>query len=109
MSDRDRQQAWEQHLEQGQPTLSAAPTPALHSADDVLDRVVESAIVRGLFGHNDMKRREFIRLSGTGMLAAILGSIIPLDNVKAAVKESLGPLEKRQLKIGFVPITCATP
>ena len=39
----------------------------------------------------------------------LLGSMIPLDAVKAAVKDSLGPLEKTKLKIGFVPITCATP
>lgn len=65
--------------------------------------------MRGLFGHNDIKRREFIRLTGGGALAAILGSIIPLDKVKAAVKDSMGPLEKSKLKIGFVPITCATP
>src|SRR5690606_16720677 len=88
---------------------ASAQAQDLNSSDDVLDRAVESAIVRGLFGHNDLKRREFIRLTGTGTLAAILGSIIPLDKVKAAVKDSLGPLEKSKLKIGFVPITCATP
>ena len=35
--------------------------------------------------------------------------MIPLDSVKAAVKDSIGPLEKSKLKVGFVPITCATP
>ena len=109
MSDRDRQQALEQSLEQSKPITASAQAQDLNSSDDVLDRAVESAIVRGLFGHNDLKRREFIRLTGTGTLAAILGSIIPLDKVKAAVKDSLGPLEKSKLKIGFVPITCATP
>ena len=81
----------------------AAPVEAM------LDRAVESAIVRGLFGHNELSRRSFMGLLGGGTLAAILGSVIPLDQVKAAVKDSLGPLEKARLKIGFVPITCATP
>lgn len=96
-------------LEQGHRTTPKAELNGLDSQDDVLDRAIESAIVRGLFGHNDIKRREFIRLTGGGALAAILGSIIPLDKVKAAVKDSMGPLEKSKLKIGFVPITCATP
>ena len=34
---------------------------------------------------------------------------MPLDAVKAAVKEFGGPLEKKDLKVGFIPITCATP
>jgi nitrate/nitrite transport system substrate-binding protein len=32
-----------------------------------------------------------------------------MDKAKAAVKESLGKLEKTKLNVGFVPITCATP
>jgi len=32
-----------------------------------------------------------------------------MEKVKAAVKESTGKLEKSKLKVGFVPITCATP
>jgi nitrate/nitrite transport system substrate-binding protein len=87
-------------------TAQAGPST---SADDMVDRAVESAIVRAVFGHNDASRRQFIKLVGGGTLAAALGSIIPLDKVKAAVKESAGPLEKTKLKVGFVPITCATP
>jgi nitrate/nitrite transport system substrate-binding protein len=75
----------------------------------MMDRVIESAIVRGVFGHSDPSRRNFIRMVGGGTLAAALGTMIPMDKVKAAVKESFGPLEKSKLKVGFVPITCATP
>ena len=88
-------------------TPSAAALP--DSSEAMLDRAVENAIVRGVFGHNDFSRRSFMGMIGGGVAAAILGSMIPLDAVKAAVKDSLGPLEKTKLKIGFVPITCATP
>lgn len=88
-------------------TPSAGALP--ESSEAMLDRAVENAIVRGVFGHNEFSRRSFMGLIGGGVAAAILGSMIPLDAVKAAVKESLGPLEKNNLKIGFVPITCATP
>jgi nitrate/nitrite transport system substrate-binding protein len=50
-----------------------------------------------------------MKLVGGGLAASILGSVLPLDAVKAAVKEKLGPPEKKKLKVGFVPITCATP
>ena len=74
-----------------------------------MDRAIESAIVRGVFGHDDMSRRSFLRAVGGGTLAAILGSVLPVDQVKAAIKENLGKPEKTKLKVGFVPITCATP
>ena len=79
------------------------------TTEDIIDRAVESALVRGVFGHNDLSRRHFMKLVGGGLAASILGSVLPLDAVKAAVKEKLGPPEKKKLKVGFVPITCATP
>ncbi|HSP58407.1 MAG TPA: CmpA/NrtA family ABC transporter substrate-binding protein [Halomonas sp.] len=75
----------------------------------MMDRVVESALVRGIFGHSDMHRRQFMKLVGGGTAAAALASLLPMEAIKAAVKEDLGPLEKTQLNVGFVPITCATP
>ena len=77
--------------------------------EDMMDRVVESAIVRGVFGHNEISRRSFLGLVGGGVAASILGSLLPMDAVKAAVKDGMGKLEKTKLNVGFVPITCATP
>ena len=96
------------------PLRSAAPAspksePAFDTAEDMLDRAVENAIVKGVFNHHDASRRRFMGLIGGGTAAAILGTLLPLDKVKAAVKESVGKLEKTKLKVGFVPITCATP
>ncbi len=79
------------------------------SPDDMLDRAIENAIVRGVFNQHDPSRRRFIKLVGGSTLAGILASLLPLDKVKAAVKETRGKLEKTKLKVGFVPITCATP
>ncbi|WP_018938550.1 MULTISPECIES: CmpA/NrtA family ABC transporter substrate-binding protein [unclassified Thioalkalivibrio] len=78
------------------------------SDEAMVDRAVESAIVRGMFGHNEINRRRFLQMIGGGTVAAALGSILPLDKVKAAIKDG-GPLEKTKLRVGFVPITCATP
>jgi len=110
LSDRERQILMERQAEHSHAhSSSTAGGTAFDSTEDMMDRVVESAIVRGMFGHHDNSRRNFIKLVGGGTLAAALGSILPLEQVKAAVKESMGPLEKSKLKVGFVPITCATP
>lgn len=83
--------------------------PVLQSPEDIMDRTIESAVVRSVFGHNDISRRAFLGLVGGGTAAAILGSMFPMEEAKAALKESMGKLEKSKLKVGFVPITCATP
>ncbi|MCG5497918.1 CmpA/NrtA family ABC transporter substrate-binding protein [Ectothiorhodospira variabilis] len=77
--------------------------------EDMVDRAVESAVVRAVFNHSEIDRRRFLKLIGAGTFAAALASVFPMDALKAAVKEGMGPLEKKKLKVGFVPITCATP
>lgn len=79
------------------------------SSEDMMDRAIENAIVRGVFGQNDVSRRRFMDMVGGTTFSAALASILPIEAVKAAVKESTGQLEKKKLKVGFVPITCATP
>lgn len=81
----------------------------LPSSEAIMERAIENAIVRGIFAHNDVNRRAFVRALGGGTLAAALSSILPMGAIKAAAMESNGKLEKTKLNIGFVPITCATP
>src|SRR5688572_2721444 len=66
----------------------AALRSTLATPEDVIDRAVESAIVRGIFGHHDADRRRFLRLVGGGTLTAAIAGVLPLDKVKAAVKEA---------------------
>ena len=90
---------------------SPSSTPHTHprDTDEVLSNMVESAVVRSMFGHNDISRRSFAKLLGGGTLAAALASVFPMEAAKAAIAESLGKPEKSKLNVGFVPITCATP
>ncbi|HSF92096.1 MAG TPA: CmpA/NrtA family ABC transporter substrate-binding protein, partial [Paracoccaceae bacterium] len=79
------------------------------TSEAMLERAVESAVVRSVFGHSDIGRRSFMGMLGSGTVAAALASVFPLDAAKAAILDNLGAPEKTDLNIGFVPITCATP
>ncbi|HES77331.1 MAG TPA: twin-arginine translocation signal domain-containing protein, partial [bacterium] len=72
-----------------------------------LNRVIESAVVRALFPH-DETRRAFLKAVGAGTALAAISAMFPMGAAQALAAEG-GPLEKKDLKIGFVPITCATP
>ncbi len=92
-------------------TRSAETDGTLESSEAIMDRAIESAVVRAVFGNNEMSRRSFLGAVGGGTLAALLGSFFPMEAAKAALKEEMGKgkLEKTKLNVGFVPITCATP
>jgi nitrate/nitrite transport system substrate-binding protein len=71
-------------------------------------RVVESAVVRAVFPH-DPERRRFLAAVGASTALAALSQFFPLGHATEAFAQGAGPLEKRDLKVGFIPITCATP
>ena len=91
----------------GQPTQDDCALP--DTPETIIDRVVESAVVRTLFGGNEVKRRRFMQLVGAGSAAALIESFFPLKMAKALAQEKVGSIEKKDLTIGFIPITCATP
>lgn len=86
-----------------------ASGPGGPSREDIMERAVESAVVRSVFGHNELSRRSFAKMLGGTTLAAALSSVLPLDKVKAAILDEIGEPERTDLSVGFVPITCATP
>ncbi len=76
--------------------------------DRIVEKAVETAVELEVFG-SELRRREFVKFVGAGSAAAILASIFPMNAAKALAQEKLGPPEKKDLKVGFIPITCATP
>ena len=78
--------------------------------EDMMDRAVENAVVRAIFNDNEINRRRFMKMVGSSTAAAVIASIFPLQAAKAIAKEGLkGGLEQKDLSLGFIPITCATP
>ena len=72
------------------------------------NRVVEQAVMRAVFPH-DETRRVFLRSVGAGTALAAISQFFPLGLAKEAFADTGGKLEKTKLKVGFIPITCATP
>jgi nitrate/nitrite transport system substrate-binding protein len=70
-------------------------------------RVVEQAVMRALFP-NDHHRRAFLRAVGASTAAAAISTFFPIGAATEALAQG-GPIEKKDLKLGFIPITCATP
>jgi len=80
---------------------------ALPSVEDSQRRALEGAVMRAVFPR-DAERRRFLRIVGAGSAYGILSSIFPFTALQAMADEKK-PLEKKDLKVGFIPITCATP
>jgi len=75
--------------------------------DARIARAVDSAVMRALFPQ-DATRRGFLQTVGAGTALAAVASLFPLAAAREAFAQG-GPLEKKNLKVGFIPITCATP
>jgi nitrate/nitrite transport system substrate-binding protein len=71
-------------------------------------RVVEGALMRAIFPR-DESRRGFLKAVGASTALAALSQLLPLGHVTEALAQGAGALEKKDLKVGFIPITCATP
>ena len=83
--------------------------PAPSTSEDHLDRAVETAVERAIFGGNELARRRFLQFVGASAATAIVRSVFPLDTAKALAQEKIKDIEKKDLTVSFIPITCATP
>jgi nitrate/nitrite transport system substrate-binding protein len=93
----------------GHHTSQAAHDRDIPGDIDALNaRVVETAIVKAMLGP-DPARRAFLRTLGSSTALAAVSQFFPLAAAKEAFAAAAGPIEKKDLKIGFIPITCATP
>src|ERR1700730_16737772 len=75
------------------------------SGETLIENLVERSVEHAVFDG----RRDFLKLVGAGTAAAALAEVFPIGGGKALAQAKLGPPDERDLKIGFIPITCATP
>jgi nitrate/nitrite transport system substrate-binding protein len=80
---------------------------AAESAEQRYEGVVASAVMRAMFPR-DLGRRKFLTAIGASTALAALSQFFPLRTATEVFAQAAAP-EKTDLKIGFIPITCATP
>jgi len=78
---------------------------AEHDSDE---RIVEEAVLRAAIPDGALRRR-LLQAVGASTALAALSAVFPLGAAKEAFAQGGGKLEKTKLKVGFIPITCATP
>ncbi len=100
-----------QHTSQAEHDNAAAPplqavTPD-QSEEKAYENIVASAVMRQLFPQ-DAGRRAFLQSLGASTALAAISQFFPIKSA-TEVFAAPGPIEKKDLKVGFIPITCATP
>jgi nitrate/nitrite transport system substrate-binding protein len=78
------------------------------SAEEYSRSFIEASIVKALFPHEPL-RRAFLMAVGRNTAMAAIASVVPIASLQALAQEASGGLEKKDLKIGFISITCASP
>jgi nitrate/nitrite transport system substrate-binding protein len=68
---------------------------------------MEASLIKALFPNENL-RRGFLKAVGRRTAMAAIASVLPITSLQAMAQEKK-PLEKKELKIGFIPITCASP
>src|SRR4051794_23654196 len=89
---------------------SAAPALRCEPVQSEAQRyegVVASAVMRAMFPQ-DIARRAFLKSVGASTALAALSQFFPLQTATEVFADT-GTPEKKDLKVGFIPITCATP
>ena len=84
--------------------LRCEPAP---SEDKRYEGVVASAVMRAMFPQ-DVARRAFLKSVGASTALAAISQFFPLKTATEVFAQGGAP-EKKDLKVGFIPITCATP
>lgn len=79
----------------------------MQSQDELSNDFIEASLVKAIFPQDSVRRR-FLKAVGANTARAAIASLLPVGALQAMAQDR-GPLEKKELKIGFIAITCASP
>jgi len=85
-----------------------AASVSLNDSDALASRTVDQAVMRALFPRDQVRRR-FLKAVGVNTAMAAVAQFFPLGLAREAFAQGKGQIEKPNLKVGFIPITCGTP
>ncbi|HRF08542.1 MAG TPA: CmpA/NrtA family ABC transporter substrate-binding protein [Xanthobacteraceae bacterium] len=88
-------------------SCGAIHEPTCVNAETAMNEAVENAVIQAVFP-DLLQRRQVLKAVGAATLMAALGDLLPLSTLKAIAQEK-PKLEKININVGFLGITCATP
>jgi nitrate/nitrite transport system substrate-binding protein len=89
-------------------TVAPHPQQTL-SSGEYFEQTVGRSVVEAVLRAAGPSRRQFLTGLGGAALTALINEVLPLDKIVAFAADPVGKPEKKDLSIGFIPITCATP
>lgn len=87
--------------------VSTLQSQSVQSVEQTSQNFMEAAFIKAMFPV-DSVRRGFLRAVGASTARAAISSVLPLGALQAMAQDK-GSIEKKDLKIGFIAITCASP
>src|SRR5258708_29247742 len=87
--------------------LRCEPIQPAPTEEKRYEGVVASAVMRATFPR-DAARRALLKSVGASAALAAISQFFPIKTATEAFADAGAP-EKKDLKVGFIPITCATP
>jgi nitrate/nitrite transport system substrate-binding protein len=97
------------HRESSQTNTTPVPGSPDVSSDKYFERAVLESMVHAVVEAAGPSRRQFLAGLGATALAAMVEEVLPLGKAVALAADPVGKPEKKDLTVGFIPITCATP
>ena len=83
--------------------------PSSLSSEENFSNALESTVTKAVLEAAGPTRRQFLTGLGGAALLGLIGEFFPLSQLKALAADPVRKPEKKDLSIGFIPITCATP
>lgn len=83
--------------------------PPSATSEEYFGRAVRESLIDAVLKNAGPSRRQFLVALGATALTALIEEILPLGKMVSFAAEPAGKLEKTNLSVGFIPITCATP
>ena len=79
------------------------------SSDEYFLQTVDRSVMAAVLRAAGPTRRQFLVGMGASALTALIAEVFPLGRLKAFAADPVGKPEKKDVTIGFIPITCGTP
>lgn len=89
--------------------MSEGKTNGPSSSEQYFERTLDQAVTAAVVEAIGPTRRQVLLGLGAATLSALVAEIFPLETLKAFAADPVGKPEKKDVSIGFIPITCGTP